>query len=205
MHVILDYGMGNTASVEKAIQQAGFSTCTSSEISILNSAETIIVPGVGTFPDAMQRLKALKLVDVLRDLVLVKKKRYLGFCLGMQILAEYGFEGEKTAGLGFLPGEVLRIPDSGQSIPHMGWDDVVPRSPGALGELTDRNFYFMHSYYLKTDSKFVTSTVDYGAELTATVEHQNIFGAQFHPEKSQTNGLIYLRRVLGSPSGSTKC
>ena len=196
MHVILDYGMGNTASVEKAVRLAGFDVITSQDRKLLEQAETIIVPGVGTYQDAMSRLHTLDLIPLLRELILVQKKRYLGICLGMQILSDIGLEVNQTKGLGFIPGEVTSIPNLGQKIPHMGWNDVEPCSPNVIGKLSDTNFYFMHSFYFNTDLRFVTSTVLYGIPLTATVEHENIFGAQFHPEKSQVNGLIYLQHVL---------
>lgn len=196
MHVILEYGMGNTASVEKAVRLAGFETCISNDRKVLESAQTIIMPGVGAYQDAMERLTALDLVSLLKDLVVGQKKRFLGFCLGMQVLSEMGYEGKETRGLGFIPGSVVKIPESNVKIPHMGWNDVSPTEPGIIGELTDFNFYFMHSFYFKTESRYVTSFVDYGEKLTASVRYNNIFGAQFHPEKSQTNGLIFLQNAL---------
>jgi glutamine amidotransferase len=114
----------------------------------------------------------------------------------MQLLGEVGYEDGVTQGLGWIEGEVKRIPDTGQRIPHMGWNDVKIHRSGALGNIVDPNFYFMHSYFFDAVPTAITSTVDYGIPLTATVERGNIFGAQFHPEKSQASGIAYLKHVL---------
>jgi len=199
MHVILDYGLGNTASVLKALEAAGKAGIISREPVELEQAETIILPGVGSFRDAMNRLTNLNLIPLLEDLVLVRKKRFLGICLGMQLLGEVGHEEGRTKGLGWIKGEVKRIPDVGQRIPHMGWNNVDIVRQGSLGEIVDTNFYFMHSYFFEADPSAITSTVDYGGAITATVEFGNIFGAQFHPEKSQVSGITYLKHVLEMP------
>lgn len=199
MHIILDYGLGNTGSVLKAVKAADKECIVSRDVQALKEAHTIILPGVGSFRDAMRRLESLNLIELLNELVLVKKKRFLGICLGMQLLGEVGYEDGVTKGLGWIKGEVKRIPEAGQRIPHIGWNDVRIKFQDALGQVVDKNFYFMHSYFFDADPSAVTSTVEYGASLTATVQSGNVYGAQFHPEKSQLSGIIYLKHVLGSP------
>lgn len=196
MHIILDYGLGNTASVLKAVEAAGFQGKISRDKELLKQAKTVILPGVGSFRDAMSRLHNLGLVSLLNDLILKEKKKFLGICLGMQLLGELGFEDGETAGLGWISGNIKRIPDHGQRIPHMGWNDIEITPDSSVGELNDSNFYFMHSYFFEADPSTITSTVNYGEKLTATVQSANIFGAQFHPEKSQSSGLAYLKFVL---------
>lgn len=202
MHVILDYGLGNTASVLKAVRAAGFEGTISRDPNTLENASTIILPGVGSFRDAMERLRKLSLIEVLNDLVLNQHKRFLGICLGMQLLGETGFEDGQSAGLGWIKGSVVKIPDKGQRIPHMGWNDIEIIREGSVGALKDKNFYFMHSYYFEAEESAITSVVNHGTRITATVEQDNIFGAQFHPEKSQASGLVYLRHVLGGACSS---
>lgn len=199
MHVVLDYGLGNTASVLKAVEAAGKTGLITRDARELEQADTIILPGVGSFRDAMSRLDNLGLIPLLEELVLVKKKRFLGICLGMQLLGEVGYEDGITKGLGWIKGEVQRIPEQGQRIPHMGWNNVEVKRTGSLGQIDDTNFYFMHSYFFQADPSAITSTVEYGGSLTATVESGNIFGAQFHPEKSQASGIAYLKHVLEMP------
>ncbi len=196
MHAILDYGLGNTESVLKALRAADKRGVITRELNELEQAETIILPGVGSYRDAMNRLNNLSLIPILEDLVLKKGKKFLGICLGMQLLGEVGYEDGITNGLGWIKGAVKRIPDVGQRIPHMGWNNVEVREQSSIGQIGDTNFYFMHSYFFDADPSSVTSTVDYGLSLTATVECKNIFGAQFHPEKSQESGVAYLRYVL---------
>jgi imidazole glycerol-phosphate synthase subunit HisH len=199
MHVILDYGLGNTASVLKAVQAAGCIGIISRDPEVLRQSSTIILPGVGSFRDAMERLHTLKLVPLLNELVIEKKKRFLGICLGMQLLGEIGYEDGETKGLGWIKGEIKKIPSQGQRIPHMGWNDVKVVRADSLGPIIDPNFYFMHSFYFDADPSAITSLVHHGSDLTATVQSNNIYGAQFHPEKSQSSGLAYLTHVLGHP------
>src|SRR5262249_52420518 len=155
-------------------------------LAILESSDSIVLPGVGSFRDAMGKLNGLGLVRPLSELVIERKKRFLGVCLGMQLLADWGYEDGETPGLGWVKGEVKRIPSNGVRIPHMGWNDITPSAEGrrALSLLSDNNFYFMHSYYFKVEETgCVTSTTDYGIPLTASLRKNNITAAQFHPEK----------------------
>jgi glutamine amidotransferase len=197
MHVILDYGLGNTASVLKAVQAAGFKGTISRDPVVLSNSSSIILPGVGSFRDAMERLHSLNLVNLLNELVLEQKKLFLGICLGMQLLGEVGFEDGETNGLGWIKGSVKRIPDQGQRIPHMGWNDIKVLKADSLGPIVDPNFYFMHSFFFDAEPSTITSQVHHGSDITATVQSGNIFGAQFHPEKSQSSGRTYLTHVLG--------
>jgi glutamine amidotransferase len=117
----------------------------------------------------------------------------------MQLISEKGYEDGETEGLGWISGEVKPIPLCGQRIPHMGWNNIDIIGSGPLQNLEDKNFYFMHSFYFDAGQQYITSTVDHGTQVVATVQKENIFGAQFHPEKSQTNGLAYLQYVLNYP------
>jgi len=193
MVAIIDYGMGNLSSVKKALSKIGFdSTITHNESEIRNS-NYIILPGVGSFRKAMDNLHERGLVNVLRSEVGDKKKPILGICLGMQLLADKGVEDGNTEGLGFIRGTVEPIPEHDLPIPHVGWNEINVVKDKYFSHVHDHNFYFVHSYYFHANPEDIAATVNYGTEITAAVQKDNIFGTQFHPEKSQVEGINLLK------------
>lgn len=191
--VIVDYGVGNLKSVSNAMGYLGFSTCISGDRADLERADAIILPGVGAFPDAAEKLKAQNLD---RELALqADKKPILGICLGMQLLFDMGREGRPTAGLGFVPGWVERI-ETPYKLPHIGWNSLRFQNDSPIFRgLSDGAFvYFVHSFcgQAKNDSD-VAAWTDYGPPVVAAVRHGNVFGCQFHPEKSGETGLQILK------------
>jgi len=201
MIVVVDYGVGNVRSVVNALAAAGADARVSARLEDLRAAERIVLPGVGAFADCMRNLVATGLVEPLEDEVRGKGKPFLGICVGMQLLGGEGHENGVHAGLGWLAGAVTRftVEDKGLKVPHVGWNEVIPTRPSILFRgLRERStFYFVHSYHFLCDAPdAVTAVCDYGAPFTAAVEHANIFGTQFHPEKSQENGQRVLRNFL---------
>jgi glutamine amidotransferase len=201
MIVVVDYGSGNVRSVVNALAAAGADARVSGRVEDLRAAERIVLPGVGAFGDCMKNLLAAGLVAPLEEEVRLKRKPFLGICVGMQLLAREGHENGVHAGLGWLPGVVARftVEDKGLKVPHVGWNEVVAMRPGVLlrGIKERSTFYFVHSYHFACeDPEAVTAACDYGAPFTAAVERGNVFGTQFHPEKSQENGQRVLQNFL---------
>lgn len=200
--VIIDYGVGNTYSVTNAINLLGYNRLriTDNEKEIEN-ADVLILPGVGAFEACINNLKSRNLVSILNNQVLVKKKPILGICVGMQLLASFSEENGIHEGLGWISGNVqkLQLPEQ-YAIPHVGWNNVIMdhSCPIFNRNTPDSNFYFDHSYYFNCDEKFVVGYCNYGAKVTAAVQYENIYGVQFHPEKSQNNGLKLFRGFLNS-------
>jgi len=196
---LIDIGLGNQRSVANALEASGtpFKRC--ERPSELPSCSAFILPGVGSFADASSRLFDGGWDEVLHREVQEKSKPYLGICLGMQLLASVGYEHGTSKGLQWIEGEVEPIPltTDTMTVPHMGWNDVQFKDAGlglsaGLGEQSC--FYFMHSFHFRTrNSDDVKGTTQYGNEVTACVQHKHIWGAQFHPEKSQEAGLQLLR------------
>ncbi|MBK9140870.1 MAG: imidazole glycerol phosphate synthase subunit HisH [Candidatus Melainabacteria bacterium] len=212
MVCIVDYGMGNIRSVLLAFEKAGADPIVSNDPEIIASSQAIVLPGVGAFGDAMRNLKALGLVDVLKECVTVKEKPFLGICLGMQLLASVGYEHGEHEGLGIIEGEVTRLDGgNGLRIPHVGWNDVkVDSTRVPYDGFSDQpNFYFVHSFRLVPKSPdVVTGTCDYGSEFVVSVAQKNIVAVQFHPEKSQKTGLKVLENFLAfskQPACSSTC
>ena len=199
--VLLDYGMGNVQSVANAVEWLGVPVRVSSDARVVEAASHLILPGVGSFRDGMQRLRATALDDLLQDQVLRRGKPFLGICLGMQLMAEVGDEGGETRGLGWIAARVKKLDATqlGLKVPHMGWNEVCPRQGSVLydGLLDDPTFYFVHSYYLAVEEAAVVSGMcEYGSRFCASVEKGHIFGTQFHPEKSQRDGLRVLKNFV---------
>ncbi|MCC9602701.1 imidazole glycerol phosphate synthase subunit HisH [Stieleria sp. JC731] len=197
MITIVDYQMGNLRSVQKAVQRVGGEAKISSDPHEIADAEQLILPGVGAFGDAMAEINRRDLAQPIRDYCSTGRP-FLGICLGLQLLFDEGFEHGSHKGLGILPGEVVRfeLPDQ-YKVPHMGWNTVKKQNECALlSDVDDEtHFYFVHSYYVRpADSDVVALTCDYGHEFCAMVSRDNLFATQFHPEKSQANGLQLLRR-----------
>ena len=199
--VIIDYQVGNLQSVVNAFETLDCEARLTNDLREIERARAYVLPGVGTFQEGMDNLLELGLLDVLNEQVLVQKKPFLGICLGMQLLAEKGFEFGVHNGMGWIPGstvEEMKPSGEGYRIPHMGWNDirVAAASPIFEGIPEGASFYFVHSFHLVCDNAFVTATCDHGGDFTACVQRENIFGTQFHPEKSREHGLKLLSNFL---------
>lgn len=201
---ILDYGMGNTASMLNMFRKAGGKAELCSKPNELDSATAIILPGVGSFDNGMIKLENSGLLEVLCHKVLEEKVPFLGICLGMQMLFEKSEEGV-IPGLGWIRGNVIRFKFSDTQslqslkVPHMGWNVVHPKTYVNLfsGLEDEARFYFVHSYHVNcTDLSDILATANYGYEFTCSVRHDNIWGAQFHPEKSHRFGIQFFKNFL---------
>ena len=196
MIAIIDYDAGNIKSVEKALQHLGEEVILTRDKEELLAADKVILPGVGSFGDAMENLHRFGLVPVIREIV-DRGTPFLGICLGLQLLFERSEESPGVEGLGILKGEILRIPyEEGLKIPHMGWNSLHLQNNGRLfaGIPEQTYVYFVHSYYLKAeDPSIVKATTEYSTLIHASVEQGNVFACQFHPEKSSDPGLQMLR------------
>ena len=199
MIAIIDYDAGNIKSVQKALQHLGEDAVVTRNPEEILSAEKVILPGVGAFGDAMEKLHSFGLVDVIKQVV-ARQTPFLGICLGLQLMFERSEENPGVEGLGILEGEIVRIPDQeGLKIPHIGWNSLKFPNKGRLfeGIAEDAYVYFVHSYYLKAkDERIVTATTDYSTLIHASVEKGNVFACQFHPEKSSDVGLQILRNFV---------
>ncbi|NCI49079.1 imidazole glycerol phosphate synthase subunit HisH [Sediminibacterium roseum] len=199
--VIIDYGVGNTYSVANAIQHLGYKNLRiSDEEKVIREADALILPGVGAFEACMSNLQDRNIVEILNEEVLSKKKPILGICVGMQLLATASEEMGIHEGLNWIEGRVkkLELP-SELAVPHVGWNDVMNNEEKLFGlNQQNANFYFDHSFYFDCEEKYVAAYCDYGIKVTAAVKKENIFGVQFHPEKSQTNGLKLFRSFFNS-------
>lgn len=204
MIALIDYDAGNMRSVEKALIYLGEKPIVTRDREKILSADRIILPGVGSFGDAMENLEKFGLPDILKEAV-DSGIPLLGICLGMQVLFEESEESKGVKGLGFLKGKILRIPaKDGLKIPHMGWNSLeYPREGRLFQDIPEHSYvYFVHSYYLKAeDEDIVTATADYGVKIHASVERGNIFGCQFHPEKSGEIGLQILKNFVERQEG----
>lgn len=199
MIAIIDYDAGNIKSVEKALQYLGEETCVTRDPEEILAAEKVILPGVGAFGDAMQKLHQYGLVEVIKEVV-NRRKPLLGICLGLQLLFESSEESPGVEGLGILKGKIVRFPeDAGVKIPHVGWNSLqYPNSGRLFANVPENAFvYFVHSYYLKAeDPQIVTASAWYGTQIHASVEKDQVFACQFHPEKSSETGLRILKNFV---------
>ena len=197
MIAIIDYGVGNLFSLSSSFKAIGYDTVVTGDKEQIKRADKLILPGVGAFEDAVKKLRENRLDELICEQVSAKKP-LLGICLGMQMLFERSYEYGKHEGLGLLRGEV--VPMEGKiapqlKIPHIGWNQLnIKRSSPLLSSIEDGNFvYFVHSFYAEGCEDSLIATTDYGREMTAVVGKDNVFGCQFHPEKSGETGLKILK------------
>lgn len=199
MIAIIDYDAGNLKSVEKALTSLGEKPVVSRDEKTILSADKVILPGVGSFGDAMGKLYQYGLVDVIRQ-VADQGTPFLGICAGLQLFFEGSEESKGVEGLSLLPGRIVRFPDTpGLKVPHMGWNclDIKPGARLFKGIAQGSYVYFVHSYYLKTDVESdVAASSEYGVKFAASVERGNLFACQFHPEKSSDTGLKILKNFI---------
>lgn len=192
MTAIIDYGAGNLFSVKNALDYLGIENKVTQKAEDLRAADRLILPGVGAFPDAMRMLHESGLVEVIKEEV--QKKPLLGICLGMQMLFEKGYEFEETDGLGLIKGSVKLMNPENLPIPHIGWNELELNKPCKLLEKGGEYVYFVHSYAADCPSENVAAYCDYGMKVPALVFNGNVYGAQFHPEKSGDTGLEMLKK-----------
>lgn len=199
---IIDYGVGNTYSIFNALSYLSYSKISiTDKESEIEAMDALIFPGVGAFDEACKQLAKRQLAPVLNEQVLVKKKPILGICLGMQLFATSSEENGYHEGLNWIPGQVKKIDTNNQfPVPHVGWNDInIEKDEPLFKNNADHvHFYFDHSYHFECESKFISSWCDYGTKITASVQKDNIFGVQFHPEKSHISGLKLFRSFLSS-------
>ena len=199
MIAVIDYDAGNLKSVEKALVFLGETPVITRDKEQLLAADKVILPGVGAFGDAMERLHQYGLVDVIKEIV-KKETPFLGICLGLQLMFESSEESPGIEGLGLLPGKILKIPETpGMKVPHMGWNSLKVRPDSRLFQgIPDGSYvYFVHSYYLKAEEEdIVAATTEYGIHIHGAVEKKNLFACQFHPEKSSQTGLKILENFI---------
>ena len=204
MVAIIDYDAGNIKSVEKALLHLGEEVIITRDREQILNSDKVILPGVGAFGDAMEKLRSYGLDKVIYEVV-ERKIPFLGICLGLQLLFEKSDETPGVKGLGVLPGEILRIPDKeGIKIPHMGWNSVKIKKDARIFKDVpqDSYVYFVHSYYLKAkDETIVKAVTEYATGIHASVEKDNVFACQFHPEKSGTTGLSILKNFAKTEGG----
>lgn len=199
MVAIIDYGAGNLSSVKKALDYLGADSVITQDRETILSASHIILPGVGSFGDAMASMRERGLVDTVKEAA-ASGKPFLGICLGLQLLFERSEESSDVQGLGLLKGSIVTIPrDNGLKVPHMGWNSVsLKQNDGIFSQIKDNSyFYFVHSFYLKgADCDVVAATTQYGVEIECAVQKGNLCATQFHPEKSSAVGLKLLKNFI---------
>jgi imidazole glycerol-phosphate synthase subunit HisH len=196
MIAIIDYGMGNLHSIHNALQYLGYDSNITSNPKEILAANKIILPGVGSFYEAMSKLKERNLLDLLNEVVINQKKKVLGICLGMQLFAEQGIEGGNTIGLGWIKGKIIPLNNKNLKMPHIGFNTTIICKPNSIFKdlKGNQDFYYVHSYVLACENEEdVASWTTYGSKFVSSVQKGNIFGTQFHPEKSQTTGLKVLK------------
>ncbi len=196
MIVIIDYGMGNLRSVQKALEKVDAPAVITSDPEKVLQADKVILPGVGAFPACMENLKNLNLVESIKE-VIQRGKPFFGICMGLQVLFDESEEFGHHEGLGIIPGKVVKFKLSKKfKIPHMGWNRIQKKKRTAiLSEIEDNSyFYFVHSYHaVPKDSEVIVTTTDYGKDFVSSIARDNLFACQFHPEKSQATGLKLLK------------
>lgn len=198
---IIDYGLGNLTSISNAFSLLGIGSIISSKTKDILSSSHLVLPGVGSFGEGMTGLRSRSLIEVLREEVIDAKKKILGICLGMQLFASEGLEYGRNKGLDFIKGKVVKIDtgESGYRLPHIGWNNVAIENRQSITRRFEHEpiFYFAHSYHFILDEKrVIAGTASYGHDIVALIEDGNIFGTQFHPEKSDMDGLQIFKNFL---------
>jgi glutamine amidotransferase len=203
MIAIIDYGMGNLRSVQKGFERVGYSATVTGDPAVVAAAERVVLPGVGAFGDAMDELHRRGLVDTVRQAI-DSGKPFLGICLGLQLLFDVGHEGGRHEGLGVLRGECVRFDvPADHKVPHMGWNQLAirRRAPILEGLADGVHVYFVHSYYVvPADRELIATETSYPTPFTSSIWRGNLFATQFHPEKSQADGLRMLRNFAELPA-----
>jgi len=202
MIVIVDYGMGNLRSVEKALISLGETPVITNSIEIIKKSDKIILPGVGHFKQGMENLHKLNLIDTLNKKVLLHKTPILGICLGMQLMSNYSEEGN-TKGLGWVDSNTIKFnfPNNKLKVPHMGWNSLNIKKNKSLvdGVCSEDIFYFVHSYYITCNNEDdIVATTNYGIDFVSAIQKDNIYATQFHPEKSHDSGFKIIVNFLKS-------
>ncbi|MBP9854717.1 MAG: imidazole glycerol phosphate synthase subunit HisH [Candidatus Omnitrophica bacterium] len=197
MIAVIDYGMGNLRSVQKALEKLGAQATITDKANEILTAKKVVLPGVGAMAPAMEKLISLGLIESIKQII-KEKKPFLGICLGYQLLFEQSDEGGSIKGLGLLKGQVKRFQTL--KVPHMGWNQLMNKQkncPLFTGINNGDETYFCHSYYVvPTDTNVIATTTQYGIEFASSINTENIYGVQFHPEKSQTTGLKVLENFI---------
>jgi len=200
MIAVIDYGLGNIHSVLGALKKLEYEAILTNKLEEIEKADKLILPGVGAFADGMKNLESLDLIKILTKIVMKDKKPILGICLGFQLMAKESSEFGNHKGLGWIDASVKKLqPKNKERVPHVGWDDLqqTKSSPLYKDIPKDALFYYVHSFKMESNIKSdIIGECDYGGKFTAAVERENIFGTQFHPEKSQKDGLILLKNYL---------
>jgi glutamine amidotransferase len=206
---VLDYGIGNLRSAEKALQHLGVDAALTTDPDVARRAKGVVLPGVGAFGRCMEQLRESGLEPVVHEAVEAGKP-FLGICVGMQMLFDTSEEAPGSKGLGIIPGEVRKLTVTSQRLPHMGWNTLTITHGSVLFDGIDNGswLYFVHSYApVPDDPAVVAATTDYGGEVVAAVERDHVWATQFHPEKSAAKGLLLLsnfaRRCAGEPDGAS--
>lgn len=197
MIIVIDYDAGNTANVLRALKKIGVQAELSSDPTKILAARGLILPGVGAYPAAMAELTKRGLVPVIKEAV-AKGAPLLGICLGMQVLTEVGLEHQETKGLGFIPGVCREIKATkNMPVPHMGWNNLTVKHESPLtDDLEGQSVYFVHSYFTDVPKEYIDVTANYGIDVPAMIHKDNVYGAQFHPEKSGDVGLGILKKFI---------
>jgi imidazole glycerol-phosphate synthase subunit HisH len=200
--VIVDYEMCNLRSVQKAFEINGCKAVISNDLNVIKSANKIVLPGVGSFRDGMKNLVNLDLVDILNQEVLQNKKPFMGICLGMQLIAHKGYENGETLGLSWIDAEVVKLSIKKNTrdikVPHVGWNtaEFINNNDLFKGVNNKSDFYFVHSFHLETKEDVVTSLTNHGNKFISSIQKDNIYAFQFHPEKSQSVGLKIIQNFI---------
>ena len=197
MIIVIDYDAGNTTNVLRALKKIGVQAELSSDPTKILAARGLILPGVGAYPAAMAELTKRGLVPVIKEAV-AKGAPLLGICLGMQVLTEIGLEHQETKGLGFIPGVCREIKATkNMPVPHMGWNNLTVKHESPLTDgLEGQSVYFVHSYFTDVPKEYIDVTANYGIDMPAMIHKDNVYGAQFHPEKSGDVGLGILKKFI---------
>ncbi len=196
---IIDYGMGNIHSVYNALVSLNCNPIVTNKKEELNKADVFILPGVGAFPKAIDNLSKLNLIEEIKKQVLNKKKNILGICLGMQLFANSSEEGGFNKGLSLIPGKVIDLSNQVKiRVPHIGWNSLKIYNNSLIFNKipTEQDFYFVHRYFYQCDSKYKLADTEYGIAFTSAIQHNNIYGVQFHPERSHSMGIRLLKNFI---------